>query len=230
MARCTQVEPALYRVDEADVRCLLYDGSLDAAIGAGRIPGAGAAPCLKLLEAPLGPLLETKGLTRHFRVGGLHGRIVHAVDDLDMHIEEREIVALVGESGSGKSTVARLLAMVYRPTSGEVLFRGRQVESLRRRRDLLEYRGEVPMVFQDPFSSLNPSHMIGYALLRGLKLHRPELSRRDRQAEAVRVLEIVGLVPPAQVMSKYPHELSGGQRQRVGFAQALSYQPQVDPG
>jgi peptide/nickel transport system ATP-binding protein len=172
-------------------------------------------------------LLETKGLTRHFRIGGLHGRIVHAVDDLDMRIEEREIVALVGESGSGKSTVARLLAMVYRPTSGEVLFRGRQVESLRRRRDLLEYRGEVPMVFQDPFSSLNPSHMIGYTVLRGLKLHRPELSRRERQAEAVRVLEVVGLVPPAQLMSKYPHELSGGQRQRVGFAQALSYQPKL---
>jgi peptide/nickel transport system ATP-binding protein len=179
------------------------------------------------LEGAPGPLLETKGLTRHFRVGGLHGRIVHAVDDLDMHIEQREIVALVGESGSGKSTVARLLVMVYRPTSGEVLFRGRQVGSLRRRRELLEYRGEVPMVFQDPFSSLNPSHMIGYTVLRGLKLHRPELSRRERQAEAVRVLEVVGLVPPAQLMSKYPHELSGGQRQRVGFAQALSYQPKL---
>ncbi len=182
------------------------------------------------LDGAPGPLLETKGLTRHFRVGGLHGRIVHAVDDLDMHIEEREIVALVGESGSGKSTVARLLAMVYRPTSGEVLFRGRQVESLRRRRDLLEYRGEVPMVFQDPFSSLNPSHMIGYALLRGLKLHRPELSRRDRQAEAVRVLEIVGLVPPAQVMSKYPHELSGGQRRARRVRSGAVLPAQIDPG
>lgn len=173
------------------------------------------------------PLLETEELSRHFRIGGLHGRTLHAVDDLSMQIAGREIVALVGESGSGKSTVARLLAMVFRPTSGTVRFRGRAVSSLRRRKDLLRYRGEVPMVFQDPFSSLNPSHTVGYALLRGLKLHRPDLGRRERQGEAERVLEIVGLVPPVQVMSKYPHELSGGQRQRVGFAQALSYEPKL---
>ena len=173
------------------------------------------------------PLLETRGLSRHFRVGGLRGRTLHAVDDLDMAIAEHEIVALVGESGSGKSTVARLLAMVYRPTAGEVLFRGRPVSSLRRRRDLLAYRGQVPMVFQDPFSSLNPAHTIGYHLSRGLKLHRPDLDRNRRQAEAERVLEIAGLVPPAVVMTKYPYELSGGQRQRVGFAQALSYRPKL---
>src|SRR3984957_4448403 len=83
------------------------------------------------------------------------------------------------------------------------------------------------MVFQDPFSSLIPSHMIGYALLRGLKLHRPELSRRERQAEAVRALEVVGLVPPPQAMPKSPHERSGGQRQPVGFAQAVAYGPKL---
>ena len=172
-------------------------------------------------------VLEARALTRHFRVGGLRGHTLHAVDDVDLGIAEREIVALVGESGSGKSTVARLLAMVYRPTSGEILFRGRPVSLLRRRRQLLAYRGEVPMVFQDPFSSLNPAHTIGYALLRGLKLHRPDLDRRRRQSEAERVLEVVGLVPPAFIMSKYPYELSGGQRQRVGFAQALSYRPKL---
>ena len=173
------------------------------------------------------PVLEARGLTRHFRIGGLRGHTLHAVDDLDMGIAEREIVALVGESGSGKSTVARLLAMVYRPTSGEILFRGRPVSSLRRRRQVLAYRGQVPMVFQDPFSSLNPAHTIGYALVRGLKLHRPELDRRQRQAEAERVLAVAGLVPPAFIMSKYPYELSGGQRQRVGFAAALSYRPKL---
>jgi peptide/nickel transport system ATP-binding protein len=172
-------------------------------------------------------VLEARGLTRHFRIGGLRGHTLHAVDELDMGIAEREIVALVGESGSGKSTVARLLATVYRPTAGEILFRGRPVSSLRRRRDVLAYRGQVPMVFQDPFSSLNPAHTIGYAMMRGLKLHRPDLDRRRRQAEAERVLEVVGLVPPALIMFKYPHELSGGQRQRVGFAQALSYRPKL---
>jgi peptide/nickel transport system ATP-binding protein len=181
--------------------------------------GAGAP------EAAL--LLETRALSRHFRVGGLRGHTLHAVDDLTMNIYEREIVALVGESGSGKSTVARLLAMVYRPSSGGVFFRGQPVASLRRRRHLLPYRGQVPMVFQDPFASLNPAHTVGYTLTRGLRLHRPELDRSQRQAEAERVLEVTGLVPPASIMLKYPYELSGGQRQRVGFAQALSYRPRL---
>jgi peptide/nickel transport system ATP-binding protein len=171
------------------------------------------------------PLLEARGLTRHFRIGGLRGATLHAVDDLDLVIAEREIVALVGESGSGKSTVARLLAKAYRPTAGEAFFRGRPLTSLRRRHDVLAYRGQVPMVFQDPYSSLNPVHTIGYTVERGLKLHRPELDSRQRKAEAERVLETVGLVPAKAVLAKHPHEMSGGQRQRVGFAQALSYEP-----
>lgn len=174
-----------------------------------------------------GALLETRGLCHHFRIGGLSGHLLHAVDDVDLTIHEREIVALVGESGSGKSTLARLLAMVYRPTAGQIVFRGRPVNSLRRRRDLLGYRGQVPMVFQDPYSSLNPTHTVGYTILRGLKLHRTDLGRAGRRAEAERVLEAVGLVPANNVMEKYPYELSGGQRQRVGFAQALSYHPRL---
>jgi peptide/nickel transport system ATP-binding protein len=173
------------------------------------------------------PVLEARDLTRHFRLGGWHGHLLHAVDGVDLVIGEQEIVALVGESGSGKSTVARLLALVYRPTSGEVFFRGTPVGSLHGRRAKLGYRGQVPMVFQDPFASLNPAHAIGYGLIRGLKLHRPELHRAERLAEAERVLELVGLVPAAAMMSRYPYELSGGQRQRVGFAQALSYRPKL---
>lgn len=174
------------------------------------------------------PLLETTGLTRHFRIGGLfsHHKL-HAVDDLDLVIRPREILAVVGESGSGKSTIARLLAKVYEPTSGDIRFRGRPVSAIRSRRDLLAYRGEVPMVLQDPFASLNPVHTIGYTLERGLVLHRPELSAAEREAEAIRVLEAVGLTPAARVLAKYPHEMSGGQRQRVGFAQALSYKPRL---
>jgi peptide/nickel transport system ATP-binding protein len=201
---------------------------------AGRAPepvtssGPEAAPGL---ETGLGegarPVLETRKLTRHFRIGGLRGHTLHAVDDADLSIHEREIVALVGESGSGKSTIARLLALVYRPTSGEIYFRGKPVSSLRSYRDLLGYRSEVPMVFQDPFSFLNPAHTIGYTLDRALKLHHPELGRVAREAEAARVMEVVGLVPARASMEKYPYEMSGGQRQRVGFAQALSYRPKV---
>src|SRR5436853_5626241 len=105
------------------------------------------------------PLLRTVGLTRHFRLGGMFSkRMLHAVDDVDLTIGEREIVALVGESGSGKSTVARLLARVYEPTSGEIEYRGRSLAAIHRRRDMLAYRSDVPMVFQDPFSSLNPAY------------------------------------------------------------------------
>lgn len=174
------------------------------------------------------PLLQTVGLTRHFRIGGLFSSAkLHAVDDLSLTIRPREIVAVVGESGSGKSTIARLLAKVYEPTDGDILFRGRSLHDVTSRRDLLEYRGQVPMVLQDPFASLNPVHTIGYTLDRGLALHQPKLTAIEREAEAIRALEAVGLSPARQVLAKYPHEMSGGQRQRIGFAQALSYKPKL---
>ena len=173
-------------------------------------------------------LLRTRGLTRHFKVGGaFSGKRLHAVDDVDLTIEEREIIALVGESGSGKSTIARLLARVYEPTAGEIFYRGRSLADLRRRRDLLAYRGDVPMVFQDPFSSLNPAYRVKHGIMRGLILHRPELDSAGRQAEAVHVVEAVGLHPAAEILERYPYELSGGQRQRIGFAQALAYRPKL---
>ena len=171
-------------------------------------------------------MLEAKGLTRHFRVGGpFSQRFLHAVDDLDLKISEQQIVALVGESGSGKSTVARLLALIYRPTRGEIFFKGQPLSSLRSRRDVLEYHGRVPMVFQDPYSSLNPVYPVSHALMRALKLHRPELNESGRQATADEILVSVGLTPPGTFLGKYPHELSGGQRQRIGFAAAFACSP-----
>jgi peptide/nickel transport system ATP-binding protein len=173
------------------------------------------------------PLLRADHLTRHFKIGGaLSRRMLHAVDDVSFAIGEREIVALAGESGSGKSTIARLLARVYAPTSGEVYFSPGDgadpapVSSLRSRRARLRYSGEVPLVFQDPFASINPVFRVSHGVLRSLKLHRPELSGRQRQAEAARLFDVVGL--DGGMLERYPHELSGGQRQRVGFAQALA--------
>src|SRR5579863_1239381 len=134
-----------------------------------------------------GVILRTSGLTRHFRLGGLFsGRVLHAVDDLNLVIHEREIVALVGESGSGKTTVARLLAMIYPPTRGEITYHGRSVHSLRSRKDVLRYRGKVPMVFQDPYSAMNPVFRVSHGVMRNLKLHRPELDRAQRRQEAER--------------------------------------------
>jgi oligopeptide/dipeptide ABC transporter ATP-binding protein len=174
------------------------------------------------------PLLRTDRLTRHFKIGNaLSRRTLHAVDDVSLAIGAREIVALAGESGSGKSTIARLLAKLYQPTSGEIYFAGRPLSSIRSRADLLRYRGEVPMVFQDPFSATNPVFRASHGILRALALHRPELGRQQRYEEAQRAFEAVGLAPAAEIMQRYPHELSGGQRQRVGFAQALAMRPKL---
>jgi peptide/nickel transport system ATP-binding protein len=174
------------------------------------------------------PLLRTEGLTKHFRVGGMVSRrTLHAVDDVSIEIGARQIVALAGESGSGKSTIARLLARLYKPTGGEIYFQGRPLSAIRSRRDMLRYRGEVPMVFQDPFASINPVFRVSHGVQRSLHLHRGELSADQRRDEAQRVFEAVGLSPAAEVLQRFPHELSGGQRQRVGFAQALALRPKL---
>lgn len=175
---------------------------------------------------PTEPLLKVVDLTRHFRLGGMFSKnILHAVDDINFSIHEREIVALVGESGSGKTTLARLLAMIYPPTRGDIRYRGRSIRSLRGRRDALWYRSEVPMVFQDPYSSMHPVFRVSHGVMRQLQLHRPELDGTARRSEAERVFETVGLNPPSEMLKKYPHEMSGGQRQRVGFAAALAVRP-----
>jgi oligopeptide/dipeptide ABC transporter ATP-binding protein len=191
-----------------------------------------SAPSRELAPAPTAdaaaPLLEADHLTRHFRVGGLLShRNLHAVDDVNLRIHPQEIVAIVGESGSGKSTVARLLAGVYRSTSGDIRYRGRSISTMRSHRALRAYRSHVQMVFQDPYSSLNPVYPASHGITRALKLHRPELGRAARGEEAIRILESVGLTPTAEYIRKFPHELSGGQRQRFGFAQALASRPEI---
>jgi peptide/nickel transport system ATP-binding protein len=174
------------------------------------------------------PLLRTVRLTKHFRIGGgIRRQRLHAVDEVDLTIGSQEIVALAGESGSGKSTIARLITGVYPPTSGEIYFEGRSLSTIRSRPDMLAYRAAVPMVFQDPFSSINPVYRVAHGMIRSLKLHRRELTREQRHAEAVRVFEQVGLTPGEEVLQRFPYELSGGQRQRVGFAQALAMRPKL---
>ena len=172
------------------------------------------------------PLLETRGLTKHFKVGGnLSRKTLHAVDSADVIINRKEIVALVGESGSGKSTLARLLARIYKPTSGEIIYQGRSLATMRTRRQTLPYRSDVPMVFQDPFSAFHPVHRIGHGIMRNLVLHRPELSGGEREAEAERVVRSVGLAP--KMLKRFAYEMSGGERQRIGFAQALAVRPKL---
>jgi peptide/nickel transport system ATP-binding protein len=172
-------------------------------------------------------VLEVRRLTKEFRAGGVVRRSrLHAVDDVSFELEPGRITALAGESGSGKSTVARLIARLYTPTGGQVVFEGRDVASDRRRKDVLRYRSQVQMIFQDPFGSLNPAKTVGRHLERPLRIHGLA-SRGEVKARVVELLETVGLVPGAAYAAKYPHELSGGQRQRVSIARALAVEPRV---
>ena len=175
------------------------------------------------------PLLRTVGLSRHFKLGGFFSKqILHAVDDVNITIGEREIVALVGESGSGKSTIARLLALLYRPTRGQDRVPGRACRARCGRGMPSSATGaRCQMVFQDPYSSINPVYRVAHGVIRNLRLHRPELNGAQREAEAERVFDLVGLSPAAEMLRKFPYEMSGGQRQRVGFAQALAVRPKL---
>src|ERR671929_1222611 len=171
--------------------------------------------------------LEVRDLSKRFPIGGaLRRSQVHAVEDVSFALRPGTITALVGESGSGKSTVARLLARLYDPSDGAVLFEGNDVSRVRRRRDVLRYRSQVQLIFQDPFGSLNPVKTIRHHVERPLRIHRvvPSAQIEERVHELLRT---VGLVPPEDVAAKYPHELSGGQRQRVSFARALAVNPEV---
>jgi peptide/nickel transport system ATP-binding protein len=173
------------------------------------------------------PPLEVRSLTKRFGVGNaLRRSHVHAVDDVSFELRPGTITALVGESGSGKSTVARLLARLYDPSDGAVFFEGRDVSRVRGRRDLLRYRSQVQMIFQDPFDSLNPAKTIRHHIERPLRIHRivPRAKVEERVHELLRT---VGLVPPEDIAAKYPHELSGGQRQRVSLARTLAVEPKV---
>jgi peptide/nickel transport system ATP-binding protein len=171
--------------------------------------------------------LEVRSLTKRFPLGNAVRRShVHAVDDVSFELRPGTITALVGESGSGKSTVARLLAHLYEPTGGSVLFEGNDVSHVRRRRDVLRYRSQVQMIFQDPFGSLNPAKTVRHHVERPLRIHRVVPSNQVEQ-RVYELLRTVGLVPPEDIAAKYPHELSGGQRQRVAIARALAVEPKV---
>jgi len=163
--------------------------------------------------------LEVRNLNKDFTLrNGLTSTVLHAVADVSFTIEPHRTVALVGESGSGKSTIARIIAKLESPTSGQVLLDGRPTPA----RANAEYRRKVQMVFQDPFASLNPFHSISHHIERPLRIHHPELSREEVRARVIELLERVQLTPGATYLERRPHELSGGQRQRVAIARALA--------
>ncbi len=177
------------------------------------------------------PVLEARSLTKHFFTGSaLSRRVVKAVQNASFTLYKGRVTALVGESGSGKSTIVRMLARLYEPTSGEVIFDGRNTLEYTSRKSLMHYRSKVQMIFQDPFSSLNPVHKIKYTLERPLRLYGDEIGIRGRaaiQEQVLNLLRRVSLSPVEEIAGKYPHQLSGGQRQRVAMARALAVEPEV---
>ena len=172
------------------------------------------------------PVLEVTDLVKHFKVQaglGDSSDVVRAVDGVSLQINRGEVLGLVGESGSGKSTVAKCIMRLLDPTAGTIKLNGTDITH-QSRRQLRSLRREVHMVFQDPYSSLNPRMTCGQIVEEPLRHHRigSRSERRDRVGD---LFEKVGLAP--EMRSRYPHELSGGQRQRIGLARALSVEPSL---
>ena len=172
------------------------------------------------------PLLEVRHLTKEFtRKKGLFGKgtTLRAVDDVSFTIERGETFGLVGESGSGKTTTGRCILRLIEPTSGEVLFDGRDVLALSRS-DLRRARRDMQIVFQDPYSSLNPRRRVAQIVEEPLIIHKLG-SKNERRARVKELFALVGLNPDH--LERYPHEFSGGQRQRIGLARALALNPSL---
>jgi oligopeptide transport system ATP-binding protein len=173
------------------------------------------------------PLLSVRGLKKHFPIrGGFWQRPVawvHAVDGVDFELAPGSTLALVGETGCGKSTTGRLVLRLLEPTAGEVVFEGEDLLALGKEALRLRRR-QMQIIFQDPYSSLNPRLSVLATVGEPLLLHRV-VGRRDLEAAVVELLERVGLKPEDRF--RFPHEFSGGQRQRVGIARALALRPKL---
>ena len=172
------------------------------------------------------PLLEVRNLVKHFvRKQGLfsHPSVVKAVDDVSFTIDEGEMFGLVGESGSGKSTTGRCILRLIEPSSGEVLFRGENVLQYSSAR-MRTARRDMQIVFQDPYSSLNPRMRVGDIVEEPLLIHRLG-TKSERRARVAELFELVGL--DRAFVERYPHEFSGGQRQRIGIARSLTLEPEL---
>ena len=173
-------------------------------------------------------LLVVRDLVKHFVVNrgvllGGNSALVHAVDNVSFEVRQGETLGLVGETGCGKTTTARLITRLIEPTSGQIVYDGVDITH-RSRRQLRSVRRELQMIFQDPYSSLNPRRPVGAIISEPLRIHRIG-TRDERRRRVAEVMERVGLNP--EHYNRYPHEFSGGQRQRVGIARAIVTSPKL---
>ena len=175
-----------------------------------------------MLENINQPLLEVKDLKQHFNinVGAFKTKPLKAVDGVSFSINQGETLGLVGESGCGKTTVGRTLLHLYKPTAGEIWYKGKKIET---KQDIMEFRKKATMVFQDPYSSLNPRMTVADIIGEPLDVHKLCANKAERQERILELMNHVGL--NSEHAARYAHEFSGGQRQRIGIARALAVNP-----
>ncbi|MGM9551410.1 MAG: ABC transporter ATP-binding protein [Clostridia bacterium] len=168
------------------------------------------------------PLIEVKGLKKYFDIntGMFQTKHLKAVDDVSFAVKKGETLGLVGESGCGKTTVGRTLLHLYKPTAGEVIYNGK---ALKTKGDIKEFRKRATMVFQDPYSSLNPRMTVSDIIGEPLDVHKMYKSKKEREEKILELMGYVGL--NSEHASRYAHEFSGGQRQRIGIARSLALNP-----
>lgn len=173
-------------------------------------------------------ILQVNNLVKYFPItGGILGKIidnVHAVDDVTFAVKKGKTLGLVGESGCGKSTLGRTILRLIEPTSGSIIFNGKDITSISQK-ELRPLRKEIQIIFQDPFASLNPRMSIKEILSEPFEIHGLYKNKEDRMNKILSLLREVGLGPES--IERYPHEFSGGQRQRIGIARALSLNPKI---
>ena len=171
-------------------------------------------------------LFEIKNLKKHYEVKkGMFSKptIIKAVNDISFEVKKGEILSIVGESGCGKSTTAKLLMTIEKPTAGEIFFEGKDITKFSEK-ELQEYRKKVQIIFQDPYSSLNPRWKVGKIIAEPLKLNT-DLSDKEIKEKVLAIMDKVGL--KEDWYDRYPHQFSGGQRQRIGIARALVINPEI---
>ncbi len=168
-------------------------------------------------------LVEVKDLKEYFDIstGLFSSKPLKAVDGVSFAIKQGETLGLVGESGCGKTTVGRTMLHLYKPTSGEIWFDGKKIET---KKDILEYRQKTAMVFQDPYSSLNPRMTVADIIAEPLDVHKMYANKKERQERVLELMARVGL--NSEHANRYAHEFSGGQRQRIGIARSLAMKPE----
>ena len=168
------------------------------------------------------PIVEVRNLKEYFNInmGMFRTKPLKAVDNVSFSIQPGETLGLVGESGCGKTTVGRTILHLYKPTAGEVLYRGKKIET---KADIQAFRGKASMVFQDPYSSLNPRMTVADIIGEPLDVHKLCKTKQERQDRILELMGYVGL--NSEHAARYAHEFSGGQRQRIGIARALAVNP-----